>query len=100
MLHEHTVYSAVDAKPKSTFDLRRLKNIQSNRTFSLLVDHYNEDWTTLWWIRIDGHGRVVADDRERGNAIGLLATKYAQYRDTPPPGPVLALGIERWIMWP
>lgn len=99
-LHESTVYSAVDAKPKSTLDLRRLENLETNTTFSLLVDHYEEDWTTLWWVRVDGSGRVIEEGDERERALDLLAAKYKQYRDTRPPGPVLVLDIERWRMWP
>jgi PPOX class probable F420-dependent enzyme len=94
------VYSAVDAKPKSTLVLRRLQNLKTNTSFSLLVDHYDEDWTTLWWVRVDGSGRVIEKGDERERALRLFTTKYAQYRDTPPPGPVLALDIERWRMWP
>ena len=53
-LREETVYTAVDAKPKSTLALRRLANIEATPSASLLVDHYDEDWTHLWWVRVDG----------------------------------------------
>jgi PPOX class probable F420-dependent enzyme len=94
------LYSAVDAKPKSTLNLRRLQNVKAHGPCSLLVDHYDEDWTALWWIRIDGIGRVIEAGDERDHALTLLELKYAQYRDTPPPGPVVALDIESWRMWP
>lgn len=100
VVHARTVYSAVDAKPKSTLDLRRLQNLKTNASFSLLVDHYGEDWRTLWWVRVDGSGRVIEEGDERERALGLLSAKYEQYRDTPPPGRVLALDIEGWRMWP
>ena len=99
LLHDR-VYSAVDAKPKATLDLRRLQNLKSNPSASLLVDHYDEDWTTLWWVRIDGSGRVIEHGEERDLALGLLSAKYGQYREAPPPGPVVALDIERWRVWP
>ncbi|HEY5025028.1 MAG TPA: TIGR03668 family PPOX class F420-dependent oxidoreductase [Acidimicrobiales bacterium] len=99
-LDEHTVYTAIDAKPKSTLALQRLQNIRSNGAASLLVDHYEEDWTTLWWVRVDGPGRIVDENLERHQALGLLAAKYEQYRRTPPPGPVLAIDVDRWRMWP
>jgi PPOX class probable F420-dependent enzyme len=95
-----TVYSAVDAKPKSTWALRRLANVEAHPAVSLLVDHYEEDWTALWWVRLDGHGRVVDRGPERDRALGLLAAKYPQYRSDPPPGPVLAIDVERWRTWP
>ena len=99
-LHNQTAYSAVDAKPKSTLNLRRLQNLKANAPCSLLVDHYNEDWTALWWVRIDGMGRVIEVGDERERALNLLKTKYEQYREMPPPGPVVALDIESWRMWP
>jgi PPOX class probable F420-dependent enzyme len=99
-LHNQTVYSAVDGKPKSTLALRRLENLRANGSCSLLVDHYSEDWTSLWWVRIDGIGRVIDEGPEREFALGVLASKYDQYRETTPPGPVIALDIETWRMWP
>ena|ERR1700681_2047243 len=98
-LDAERIYSAIDAKPKSTLALRRLRNLQANPAASLLVEHYDEDWGSLWWIRVDGSGQVV-DDHERLRALRVLADKYEQYRSTPPPGPVLALEIQNWRMWP
>ncbi|HMK62888.1 MAG TPA: TIGR03668 family PPOX class F420-dependent oxidoreductase [Acidimicrobiales bacterium] len=100
VLADDTVYSAVDAKPKSTLNLRRLQNVRVNGSISLLVDHYEDDWAHLWWVRVDGGGRVLDEGAERERALGLLAAKYGQYRDTPAPGPVLALDIEHWRTWP
>ena len=100
VLYGSTLYSAIDSKPKSTPNLRRIQNIGANGNFSFVVDHYDEDWTTLWWVRVDGSGRVVNDDDERDRALDLLAAKYEQYRDTRPPGAVLALEVEAWRSWP
>jgi len=100
VLDGDTVFSAVDDKPKSTFDLVRLDNLRSTGVASLLVDHYEEDWTRLWWIRMDGRGRVAetGDDRER--ALGLLAAKYEQYRRQIPAGPVVVIDVTTWRAWP
>lgn len=95
-----TVYSAVDAKPKSTMSLRRLANLRANGRATLLVDHYDEDWSTLWWVRVDGTGRVIDHGAEREQALAPLAGKYEQYRRQPPPGPVVALDITAWRAWP
>jgi PPOX class probable F420-dependent enzyme len=95
-----TVYSPIDAKPKSTLALRRLQNIESNGAASLLVDHYEEDWDRLWWVRVDGNGRTVEEAVERDEAIDLLRAKYEQYGSISIPGPVLAIDIEHWRMWP
>ena len=94
-----TAYSAVDAKPKSTLALRRLDNLRANPHASLLVDHYDEDWTALWWIRVDGDGRVVEDGAEHATALAALAHKYDQYRRQRPPGAVVALDVTTWRSW-
>ena len=56
---EGRLYTAVDRKPKSTFRLKRLRNIEANPDVSVLVDHYDDDWTALWWVRIDGTASVI-----------------------------------------
>jgi PPOX class probable F420-dependent enzyme len=100
VLAGETVYSAVDAKPKTTLALRRLDNIRAHPTAALLVDHYADDWSALWWVRLDGDARVVADPGERARALGLLADKYPQYAHSPPPGEVLAVDVTAWRAWP
>jgi PPOX class probable F420-dependent enzyme len=100
VLDDETVYSAVDAKPKSTLALRRLENLRAHPSCSLLVDHYAEEWADLWWVRVDGSGRVIEGGDERERALDLLKSKYRQYREAVPPGAVVALDIERWRMWP
>ena len=100
VLDGDVVFSAVDAKPKSTLALRRLDNIAAHPHASLLVDFYDDDWRRLWWVRVDGDARVVTDDTERTAAITRLAEKYRQYAETPPPGPVLAIDVDTWRAWP
>jgi PPOX class probable F420-dependent enzyme len=100
VLVDDVVYSAVDAKPKSTLALQRLRNVAAHPAASLAVDHYEEDWTQLWWIRLDGQARVVDRGPERDAAIDALTAKYRQYVDAPPPGSVIALAVERWRAWP
>ncbi len=98
-----TAYSAVDGKPKTTTDLQRLRNVAAHPAASLLVDRYDDDWTRLWWVRLDGRARTLdgdADADEQRRAIDLLVAKYEQYRSDPPVGPVLALDAEAWRAWP
>ena len=94
-----TVYSAVDGKPKSGAPLRRLANIADNPAVCLLVDHFDDDWSQLWWARADGRARLIDDDDAAAGAIELLARRYPQYRTQPPPGPVLAVDVHRWSGW-
>jgi PPOX class probable F420-dependent enzyme len=100
VLLDEIAYTAVDAKPKSTRQLRRLQNIEATPATCLLVDHYDEDWTQLWWVRLDGSARVVASAPEAAHATDALTTKYSQYDSVAIPGPVIALEIATWTTWP
>jgi len=93
-----TLYFAVDAKPKQTKNLKRLKNIAANPAVSVLVDHYEDDWTRLWWVRVDGTARVISAKQAR-LAIDLLGEKYEQYRRARPEGPVVAVHVDRVTGW-
>jgi len=93
------LFFAVDDKPKRTRDLQRLRNIARNPRVSVLVDHYEDDWTRLWWVRVDGVAHVLVHDTEAERAIDLLARKYAQYRTARPPGPVIEITILRMTGW-
>jgi PPOX class probable F420-dependent enzyme len=92
---ESRLISAVDDKPKSTTDLRRLDNIAVNPFVSVLVDHYDdENWTQLWWARADGWGRIY-DEYD----LTALIARYAQYREQPPAGPVIVIEVDHWSGW-
>jgi len=93
-------YHALDHKPKRTTALRRLENIAANPRVSLLADEYDGDWRRLWWVRADGAGRVLANGCDEARAsIVLLCEGYAQYRERPPSGPLVAIAVERWTGW-
>jgi PPOX class probable F420-dependent enzyme len=94
-----TLYSAVDHKPKRSRTLRRIENARARPDVTVLVDHYEEDWRRLWWIRVRGRARVLDDGEERERALSLLAEKYEQYRSQPPDGPVLAVDITEVRDW-
>lgn len=98
-LEGDTLYSAVDEKPKRSRGLKRLENIRAHAQVSVLVDHYEEDWTRLWWVRLDGAAGVVEEGPERERGLELLRAKYEQYRAEPPTGAVIAVRIERWRGW-
>ena len=98
-LEGEVLYSAVDEKPKRSKRLKRLENIRANPAVTVLVDHYDENWTRLWWVRMDGTARVLDEGPERDRGLALLQAKYEQYRTRPPTGPVIAVRIERWRGW-
>jgi PPOX class probable F420-dependent enzyme len=101
-LDGETLYSVVDdVKAKSTRALRRLENIRIHPDVTLLVDHYEEDWSALWWVRLDGVARVLDDASPRHEAgTRLLVDKYEQYADASLSGPLIAVDITQWRAWP
>ena len=92
-------YIAVDHKPKTTRNLKRLRNIEANPRVSLLVDEYTEDWTRLWWIRADGIATILRDPATFAEPIRLLAAKYPQYRANPIEGPIIRIEITHRARW-
>ena len=98
-IHGATLYSAVDRKPKRSRTLRRIENARARPNVTVLIDHYDEDWQRLWWIRLRGNARVLDSGDERERALALLTDKYQQYRDTPPDGAVLAIDITQTRSW-
>jgi PPOX class probable F420-dependent enzyme len=113
------VWFAIDAKPKRTQQLRRLRNIEANPQVSLLVDEYDEDWERLWWVRADGQAHVYvasadvdpaaaapasADSasaaHQRARIHDLLRAKYPQYAAVDVShGPLVEIAVERWTGW-
>jgi PPOX class probable F420-dependent enzyme len=94
-----TIYFAVDQKPKQSPDLKRLRNIAMNPSVAVLVDHYEEDWEALWWVRADGSARVVDPGPDTDRAMQLLAQRHAQYLLQRPPGPAVEIAVHRWSAW-
>ena len=107
------IYTVVDAKPKTTANLRRLRNIAADPRVTVLADHYEDDWDRLWWVRADGVAAILGGPAQppgqpagaAGPAAGtagplaLLAARYPRYRADPPPGPLIRIQVERWTGW-
>jgi PPOX class probable F420-dependent enzyme len=95
-------YSAIDAKPKRTRELRRLKNITANPHVSLVVDVWDEDWSKLCWVIVEGRAEVLTGGDEFARAIALLREKYPQYRAMNldgADGAVVAITPMRLLSW-
>ena len=94
------VVTAVDHKPKRHDRLARLANVGRDPNVTFLVDHRDpEDWSRLWWVRVNGQARVVDDGPDHESAIDALVEKYAQYQERPPLGPVIRVDELRWTGW-
>ncbi len=94
-----TIYTAVDAKRKSTHRLRRLENIENDGRVSLLVDHYTDEWSHLWWVRADGVATVHHNGEQMAVGYGLLRAKYQQYQRVALDGPVVTIDVTHWSSW-
>ncbi|MGY1624133.1 TIGR03668 family PPOX class F420-dependent oxidoreductase [Geodermatophilus sp. SYSU D00965] len=98
-LVDGVVYSAVDAKRKRSPRLQRLANVRAEPRCALLVDHYEDDWSRLWWVRADGTAEVVDEPAAAHPGLAALADRHPQYREEPPAGPLLVVTVQRWSGW-
>jgi PPOX class probable F420-dependent enzyme len=89
----------IDNKPKSTTNLRRLRNISENPRVSAIADHYDEDWNQLWWARADGTAAIEHSGAGHRSHWDELASKYPQYRGQVLEGPIILATIESWSGW-
>jgi len=96
-LHEGFLWSAIDAKPKRRRPAR-LRYLARRPRAALTVDRYAEDWSTLAWVQVLCAVEIL-DAARAPAALAALAAKYEQYRDVPPPGPVLRLEPDRALCW-
>jgi PPOX class probable F420-dependent enzyme len=96
-LHRGSLWSAIDAKPKRR-EPARLRYLARRPRATLLVDRYAEDWSTLAWVQVLCSVEILDAGRAAG-ALAALADKYQQYRDAPPPGPVLRLASDSALCW-
>jgi PPOX class probable F420-dependent enzyme len=94
-----TLYWAVDDKPKRSKNLQRLRNIQRDARVSVLFDHYADEWSDLWWVRVNGKARILSDGEERERAVNALRGKFPQYREQPLDDAVAAIDVEEWTGW-
>jgi len=93
-----TIVSAVDFKPKRTKALKRLANIDANPRVSVLVDEYDDEWSKLWWVRVDGSAQVLPA-ADAGPGLASLVEKYQQYRSAALDGPVIVITIDKVVGW-
>ena len=98
-VHADVVYTAVDAKRKSTATAAPAGEHRGQSAVSLLVDHYTDDWTQLWWVRADGVASVHHSGEEMAAGYALLRGKYVQYQRIALDGPVVTVTVQRWSSW-
>ena len=91
--------SVVDHKPKRTGQLRRLDDMRAAGRATVLVDHYEDDWSRLWWVRVRGRAEVIEDGSPWDHAVAVLQAKYAPYRERPPTGAVWRVAMDELRWW-
>jgi PPOX class probable F420-dependent enzyme len=102
VLDEDAIYWAVDDKPKRTRDLRRLRHIAENPHVCLVIDEWDEDWSRLRWVIVEGTAAVPSDRATLTRAVDLLRAKYPQYRAmnlARDSGTLVRIRIERVLAW-
>jgi PPOX class probable F420-dependent enzyme len=100
VLLDGLICSAVDeVKPKTTSRLARLADVERDPRVGVVVDHYGDDWSALWWVRVDGTAAVHEGGRLYERAVDALAGKYPPYAAAPPHGPLLVITPTRWTGW-
>jgi PPOX class probable F420-dependent enzyme len=74
-------YFVVDEKPKrSRLGLKRLRNIAANPQVALVIDVYDDDWTRLAFLLVQGRAARVGDAGEYATVLEALRQRYPQYR--------------------
>ena len=83
-------YFIIDEKPKrmTGTGLKRMRNLAANPQVALIIDHYEEDWTCLAYVLVQGAGHIVEETNEYMLALRNLRDKYPQYRS-------MTLGFDR-----
>lgn len=101
-LDKASVYIAIDEKPKrvSVQRLKRLRNIAANPRVALVADHYEDDWSQLGWVMLEGHADILAEGAEHAKALCRLRFRYPQLAAMNLAArPVIAIRVERVVAW-
>jgi PPOX class probable F420-dependent enzyme len=99
------IFTPIDRKPKHTPPerLARVRHILRNPRVALVIDHYEDDWSRLWFILIRGHASLLSQPQSREHRVAraLLEEKYPQYRAgmLPRRAPIVQIIPERMTLW-
>ena len=71
------IISPIDHKPKTGEVMKRVKNLRRDDRVTLLIDHWDEDWTRVGWLMVRGHATV--DEDASPSLMSVLNERYHQY---------------------
>ena len=97
-----TIYMTVDEKPKrkSAAGLKRIANMRENPQVALVADHYEDDWSRLGWVMVQGRAQVLESGDEHDRAQASLRARYPQLGAMQIAFlPVVAIRIEHAASW-
>lgn len=70
-------------KPKASTTLQRERNLAADPRATLLAEHWDrDDWSRLWWVRVELRHDPHPGEREAELARGL-GDRYPQYANQP-----------------
>jgi PPOX class probable F420-dependent enzyme len=100
-LIQNKVYFTIDEKPKKKpTALKRLANLRANPVAALVVDRYDEDWSRLGWVMLQGPAEVLASGAEHDQAQARLRARYPQLAAMRIEGlPVVAVHVDHVASW-
>ena len=107
------VWTPIDEKPKRSEGaggLARVRDILSNPTVAVLADRWDEDWSRLAWLRLEGEATLLEPPRETGasgenerehaRAVVALRARYPQYASHALERlPVIRIAVTRAVEW-
>jgi PPOX class probable F420-dependent enzyme len=101
---ESRFYFAIDEKPKRAIGvaIKRMRNIAENPQVALVIDEYEEDWSSLASVLVQGEAAVVEHPDEYMLALRSLRSKYPQYRPmtlSPDRNPIVRIDTRRVHVW-
>jgi hypothetical protein len=66
---------------------------------TVLAHHYDEDWSRLWWVRVDGRATIETAGSDFDRGLIALRRRYLQYGSVALTGPVIRIEIEQATTW-
>jgi PPOX class probable F420-dependent enzyme len=97
-----TVYFTIDEKPKNRpgARLKRLSNLRANPFAALVIDRYDEDWSRLGWVMVQGRAEILDTGPEHDQAQARLLDRYPQLAGMRIEAlPVVAVRVAHALSW-
>jgi PPOX class probable F420-dependent enzyme len=91
------IVAPIDRKPKTGRALTRVKNIKRDARVTVLVDHWDEDWTRLAWVMV--RARAVIEPGAPPEIVQALNARYQQYEPDEQPDALIRMRPTKLTWW-